>query len=271
MAEPQRMQPVDAARVWDVPVIESAGALADWLRVAPSELDWFADLKRLGYKSDESRLRHYRYRVLAKPYGSIRLIEAPKPRLKAIQRQILAGILEKIPPHPAANGFVKGRSIKSFIAPHVGQRVLLRMDLQNFFASISSARIQAIFRKVGYPESVADLLGGICTNAAPLDVWGKPGFEVDPRQFGQARDLYSLPHLPQGAPSSPILANICAYRVDCRLTGLAKKAGAEYTRYADDIAFSSGEAFERRVDRFSTHVAAILLEEDSRCITARLA
>jgi hypothetical protein len=73
--------------------------------------------------------------------------------------------------------------------------------------------------------------------------------------------LYSRPHLPQGAPTSPALATLCFYRTDCRLTGLAISAGAEYTRYADDIAFSGGELFERRVERFSTHVAAILFDE----------
>jgi hypothetical protein len=135
------------------------------------------------------------------------------------------------------------------------------MDLRDFFPSISRARVQAFFRTAGYPEPVADLLGGLCTNVAPRDAWDKLAFYVDPLQLRETRDLYAQPHLPQGAPTSPALANLCCYRMDCRLAGLAKSAGAEYTRYADDLAFSGDEEFERRVDRFSTHVAVILQEE----------
>jgi len=251
--EPQEMQPVSAAGTWDVPRIESIGALCDWLWLDPGQLDWFADLKGLGNKKNRPRLRHYHYRILSKRDGNVRLIEAPKPRLKKLQRQILSGILDHIPPHPAAHGFLKGRSIRTFTAPHVGQRVVLRMDLSNFFPTFSAARIQTLFRTVAYPESVADLLGGVCTSAAPRDMW--TGLTHD------ARSLYSGPHLPQGAPTSPALANLCSYRVDCRLAGLAESVGARYTRYADDLAFSGGEEFDKRVERFSTHVAAILLEE----------
>ena len=257
----QVMQPVAAAKTWNVPVIESAGALADWLWLETGDVDWFADLKALEYKQAVAKLRHYRYKVLLKRSGSVRLIEAPKRRLKKVQREILAGILEKIPAHPAAYGFVKGRSIKTFVAPHVGKRVVLRMDLQDFFASISGARVQTIFRVMGYPESVADLFGGICTNAVPRDIWKNPGVEIGPAELQDARVLYSRPHLPQGAPTSPVLANICAFRIDCRLTGLAKAAGAEYTRYADDLAFSSKAAFDKHVENFSAHVGAVLIEE----------
>ncbi len=258
---PHEMEPVPAAQMWDVPAITSAGALADWLLLSVGDLEWFADLKGLEYKKNAAPLRHYRYRVSSKRSGAIRLIEAPKPRLKKLQRQILAEILEKIPPHAAAHGFLKSRSIKTFVAPHVGRRVVLRMDLQDFFGSISAPRIQALFRTMGYPESVADLLGGICTNASPRDIWNEPAFDINPQQLREARTLYAQPHLPQGAPTSPALANLCAYRVDCRLAGLAKAADAEYTRYADDLAFSGSEAFERRVERFSMHVAVILFEE----------
>ncbi len=247
LTEPQQMQPVAAAETWPVPVLESAGALAAWLRIETSELDWFADLKGLCDQNAREQLRHYHYRVLTKPSGGVRLIEIPKPRLKELQRRILAGILEKIPSHPAVHGFVKGRSIKTFAAPHVGQRMVLRMDLKDFFPSFAAARIQTLFRTLGYPESVADLLGGTCTNAVPRAILREP--------------LYTRPHLPQGAPTSPALANLCTYRADCRLSGLARAAGAQYTRYADDLAFSGGEEFEHGVDPFSTRAAAILIEE----------
>jgi RNA-directed DNA polymerase len=247
LTEPPRMQPVPAAALWEIPPIETFAALADWLQLSVSDLEWFADLHGLNRKGSP-QVRHYHYRVLTKPSGSARLIEAPKPRLKELQRKILAGILEKIPAHPAVHGFLKGRSIKTFIAPHVGKRVVLKMDLEDFFPSISGARIQALFRTIGYPETVADLLGGICTTVAPYDIWKAP-------------DLYTQCHVPQGAPTSPALANLCFYRMDCRLSGLAKSAGAAYTRYADDLAFSGGEALDRSVERLSTHVAAILYEE----------
>ncbi len=258
---PHEMQSASAARTWDLPAIDSPGDLAKWLGLDPGELRWFADLKALGYKRTGEQLRHYHYRILAKRFGRVRLIEAPKPRLKDLQRQILLWILQKIPPHPAVHGFVKGRSIKTFVAPHVGQRVVLRMDVQDFFPAFGGVRIQNLFRTQGYPEAVADLLGGICTNAAPRDIWNEIAKDLGPVPVEEARRLYARPHLPQGAPTSPALANISFYRLDWRLSGLAESAGASYTRYADDLAFSGGEEFEKGVERFGLHVAAILLEE----------
>lgn len=256
------MQPVAAVKRWEIPKIESAMALAEWLGVDIGYLEWFADLKGLGYKTDRPKLQHYYYRILAKDLGNIRLIEAPKQALKKLQQRILSDILDRVPAHPATHGFVKGRSIKTFVAPHVGQRVILRMDVKNFFPSFRAARIRAFFRTLGYPESVTDLFGGICTSATPRHVWRDIRAASKPILFWETRAMYARPHLPQGAPTSPALANLCTYRLDCRLAGLAASVGARYTRYADDLAFSGDEAFELRVERFSTDVAAILREED---------
>jgi hypothetical protein len=266
LGEPQQMQPVAAAIGWGVPAIATLGALAEWLGVEASELEWFADLKGLtGRGSAGVRLKHYHYRVLAKRSGSARLIEAPKGRLKDLQRRILTGILEHVPVHEAVHGFVKGRSIKTFAAPHVGRQVVLRLDLRDFFPSFRAARVAAFFRTAGYPEWVAERLAGISTNAAPASVWRTPTSEGTsdmghPVEW-ETRQMYRRPHLPQGAPTSPAVANALAYRLDCRLSGLARAAGASYTRYADDLAFSGNEEFARRVARFAVHAMAVAMDE----------
>ena len=255
VGEPQQMLPVAAAAAWGVPEIASVGALAEWLGVRADELEWFADLKDFNRRSGAGKLEHYAYRVLAKTSGGVRLIEAPKGRLKEMQRRILAGILEQVPVHDAVHGFVKGRSIKTFAAPHVGRRVVLRMDLRDFFPTFRAARVAAFFRTMGYPETVAARLAGMCTNAVPAQVWA--GREV----AWETRQMYRRAHLPQGAPTSPALANAMAFRLDCRLSGLARAAGATYTRYADDLAFSGDAEFARGVERFAVHAMAVAMEE----------
>jgi len=264
------MQPVAAAAYWPVPAIDSVDQLARWLGISVSNLDlcnleWLSDLKRINARSRIPQLGHYHYRVLAKSSASLRLIEAPKTRLKAIQRQILSEILELVPAHSAVHGFVRGRSIKTFASLHAGKRAVLRMDLRDFFPSIGRARIQALFRTMGYPESVANLLGGHCANVTPRSIWKEisPGScpSLDRGAIAEASQLYARPHLPQGAPSSPALANLSAYRLDCRLAGLARAAGATYARYADDLAFSGEAEFDGCVDRFRAHAAAIVAEE----------
>jgi RNA-directed DNA polymerase len=250
---------------WPVPAITSSAGLAALLELEPQELDWFADCQARERRASVEALRHYRYRWVAKPSGSHRLIEAPKPRLKQLQRRLLDEILVYIPAHEAAHGFRPGRSVLTFVAPHVGRTIVLKMDLRDFFASITSARVMAIYLTAGYPEPVARLLTGLCTNTVPLLVWNQVGpLELDPSRLStgwQARRLYLQPHLPQGAPTSPALANLAAHRLDARLDGLAKAAQASYTRYADDLIFSGGESFARSIRRFPTHAAAIALEE----------
>ena len=261
--EPLQMQPAARAASWRLPELVTVQALADWLGVDVVELEWFADLRDLNRRALAPSLAHYHYTLRTKPLGGVRLIEAPQARLKAMQRQILAGMLDVVPPYyNAAHGFVKGRSVRTFAAPHVGKTMVVRMDLADFFPCISGARVQAVFRTLGYPESVADVLGGLCTTSTPRWVFG--GSAVVTKELAQSVRLYSRPHLPQGAPTSPALANLCAFRLDCRLTGLADWLGAEYSRYADDIAISGDHLFARRARYASAQVAAIAMDEGWR-------
>lgn len=262
---PNRMQPARAvANVASVPAIVNECELAEWLGLSLRELDWFADPLGHERQTPEGPLRHYRYRLLKKRSGRLRLLEVPKPRLKELQRRVLHNILDVIPPHPMAHAFRSGRSVLSYVAPHTGRDVVLHVDLREFFPSIPASRVQALFHTIGYPELVARLLTGLCTNTAPDNVLIadlKSGGASNSSVEVASRLLYRSPHLPQGVPTSPALANLCAYRLDVRLSALAEQFGARYTRYADDLLFSGDREFERSLVRFRPIVCAIAIDE----------
>ena len=249
---PRMVPALGAPERWEVPAITSVPELCEWLGIGGDTLQWLS----APWRGDEE-CGQYRYRWIARRGKLPRLIEAPLPVLKAVQRRILEGILERIPAHDAAHGFVKGRGIVSFAKPHTGQRCVLRMDVQDFFPTIRRGRVLRVFLTAGFPESVASFLANFCTAITPAAVRaGIPGEE------GWAmRSRLRERHLPQGAPTSPALANLCAFTVDARLSGLAAKFAARYTRYADDMLFSGGEEFRRDVRRCEVLVGAILLEE----------
>ncbi len=205
-----------------------------WLCLNDKEIAWFADCRSQQANVTEGKLHHYRYSWIQKRSGEFRLIETPKSRLKDIQRKILRDILIHVPPHPSAHGFCRGRSIKTFVAPHIGQEAVLRLDLKDFFHSVPVARIGALFRRLGYPENIAWLLLGFCTNSISPSLAGSPYKDLP----WISRKRLQSKHLPQGAPTSPQLANLSAWRLDCRLQGVADRFGFQYTRYADDLAFS---------------------------------
>jgi hypothetical protein len=197
------------------------------------------------------------------------LLEAPKARMKTLQRRVLTEILKLVPAHDAAHGFVSGRSALSFARVHAGRSLVLRMDLEDFFPSIGAARVYRVFRGFGYPEAVAQALTGLCTlkvSPSVLATMPSPGFveqydAVALATRARARRRLRHRHLAQGAPTSPALANLASYRLDARLAGAAKSVGATYARYADDLAFSGDAAFARRAHRFEVLVGAIAMEE----------
>jgi hypothetical protein len=250
-----------------VPEIASVGALARFLGVSDSELAWLSDARGLERAVTEEKLRHYRYATIPRPGRPGRLIERPKRRLKELQRQILHEILDWIPVHDAAHGFTRGRSVQSHASEHTGQFVIVRVDLEDFFASIAAGRVYGIFRTAGYPEPVAHSLTALTTNVVASTVWQALPSPVDSTQIDahqRLRRRLATPHLPQGAPTSPALANLAAFRLDRRLRGLAAAMEIGYSRYADDLTFSGPVSLVRTANTLRRAVGEIAADEGFR-------
>ncbi|HWD68616.1 MAG TPA: reverse transcriptase family protein [Solirubrobacteraceae bacterium] len=271
IAQPQRERQVQprAGRppgldAWQLPEIPTVTDLAERLELSPGQLEWLADVRGLERTVTREQLRNYRYLALPRRGAMPRVIEAPKLRLKQVQRWILREVLVEVPAHSAAHGFVAGRSVVSHAELHTGRRVVLRLDLEDFFASVPAGRVYRTWRTLGYDPSVAHVLTGLTTNVVPLAVWqhitsSTPTDAVQAR-FWFGRQL-ATPHLPQGAPTSPALANLAAFRLDRRLARLAEATGLRYSRYADDLTFSGGTRLIRRRGEFEALVGRIVRGE----------
>ncbi len=239
--------------------LRTPAALASWLGLTLDQLLAWTRRFRPGAERRDDRLQHYHRRWRARRHGPPRLLEAPKARLKQVQRRLLHELLDAAAPHAAAHGFRAGRSVATHVMPHVGSACVLRLDLRDFFASIPHRRVRAVFRALGWPLDVAEHLAALTTCATPrhllasLAAFGVAGAALAERL--RAR------HLPQGAPTSPALANLVAWRLDARLTGLARRFGARYTRYADDLTLSGDAAFARSAPKCAALVAEIVRDE----------
>jgi RNA-directed DNA polymerase len=248
---------------WPVRRLDTLHDVARWLELDDATLDWLADRRGLEHLTGEPKLQNYVYAWVPKRSGGARLLESPKPRLKAAQRRVLHDVLDAIPPHDAAHGFCRGRSVLTHARLHVAQPVVVRFDLRNFFSDVKTARAYGIFRAAGYPEEVARTLIALCTNRVPLSVLRlhRPAVahEIDTR-FHLHRRLAGH-HLPQGAPTSPALANLCAFPLDTRLRALANALGLTYSRYADDLAFSGDASFAHAIGRLARQVGEIVRDE----------
>lgn len=213
-------------RLAGLPVFASETSLATAAGIDLKELRFLAFSRKV------SPVNHYRKFFLPKKTGGKRLIAAPMPRLKKLQHWVLSEILMKIPVHQAANGFVRNRSVASNAIPHLGQEVVVNIDLRDFFPSIHFARVKGVFVKLGYSEKIATILALVCTEAQTEEVVldGKRYFVQQGKRI-----------LPQGSPCSPAITNILCYQLDKRLQGVASKHNYAYTRYADDISFSGNK------------------------------
>jgi RNA-directed DNA polymerase len=214
-----------------LPILHTAADLAIAMGITIGQLRFLAFSRRI------ATISHYIHFQIPKKTGGVREISAPLPRLKQAQQWILDRILDRIVLHSTAHGFRRGRSIITNAQPHVGALVVINLDLQNFFPSISYRRVKGIFVSLGYSESIATILGLICTEPAVTAV------ELDGKSYYIAQ---SERHLPQGAPSSPALTNLLCRRLDRRLDRMASSRGFIYTRYADDLTFSTANSEKMR-------------------------
>ncbi|MCK6474270.1 MAG: reverse transcriptase family protein [Planctomycetes bacterium] len=161
----------------------------------------------------------YREVLIPKKRGGQRRLLVPDEATKALQRCILRRLLAKLRVHPAAYGFVKGRSSIDNACKHAGQALVLTMDVIDFFSNTRAERIEAHLRRVGWNAEAAALLTRLMTHDGGL---------------------------PQGAPTSPALSNIVNFTLDHRLARFVERHGGVYTRYADDLAISFPLDYSRK-------------------------
>jgi RNA-directed DNA polymerase len=246
--------PQDDAHAWLlgaralVPRFNTSADLAHWLDVSCDEFDAIRVSKR------------YRLRTRAKANGNVRLIEIPPESLRVLQRRLLHRLLDPIAPHAATHAYVRGRSVHTHARSHVRRKIVIRLDLEHFFPSISGARVFLFFRALGYRADIANVLTDLCVTSQSR--------RALQRALGRSHvgffERYSVNHLPQGAPTSPALANLCAYSLDTRLDALAQTFDATYTRYADDLVFSGDEDIALHPRKFVQLARTIIAEEGFR-------
>ena len=193
----------------------------------------------------------YREFYIPKRSGGRRRISAPRTGTYKYMLHALNLLLGSLyTPSLSAMGFAPGRSIVTGAEKHVGQHYVFNTDLRDFFPSVRRARVKArlLLPPFCFTEEVAIAVAGLCTVRVEA-----PGDDGQP-----ARPIYVLP---QGAPTSPLLTNAVCDRLDRRLTGLARRCGANYTRYADDITFSSPHNLYVEGSAFRAELARILAVE----------
>ncbi len=154
-----------------------------------------------------------------------RTICVPEPLLLKTQGWIAAQLLNKCAPHPASTAYAPKSSLVNAVKQHCGARWMLKVDLKNFFESINELMVFDTFVSLEYPRPICFQMARLCTRV----------FGVKHGALAKTR----LGVLPQGAPSSPMLANLTVFNLDVSLSEIASRVGWDYTRYADDLAFST--------------------------------
>lgn len=228
-----------------LPLWQTEEELASALGLTLKQL-WF-----FGVHRQRERFPHYVTFAIPKRTGGERLIMAPKRKLKAIQRKLNDLVVSRLPLSEHAHAFRLAHSVKTGAEPHVGHKLVLRLDLKDFFPTVTFPRVRGMFIACGYSYPVATTLALLTTEAErqPVDLDGK---------------MVHIPvgrrHCVQGAPTSPGICNAISRKLDNRLAGLARKFGCAYTRYADDLTFS-GDIDRKQVVGLLHHAREIIKAE----------
>ncbi|NOK36781.1 RNA-directed DNA polymerase [Corallococcus exercitus] len=234
----------ERARQNGLPTLDSAEDLAKALGLSVSKLRGFA------FHRDVDTGSNYVTWSIPKRTGGERTITSPKPELKEAQRWVLSNVVERLPVHGAAHGFVAGRSILTNALAHRGADVVVKVDLKDFFPTVTWRRVKGLLRKGGLPENTSTLLALMSTEA-PRERMSFRGKTLHVAKGPRA--------LPQGAPTSPGITNALCLRLDKRLSALSRKLGFTYTRYADDLTFSWTKAKAPKARRAQGAPVAVLL------------
>ncbi len=200
-------------------------------------------------RKDPYRAFHVRKRKRPDEKQRYRIICVPEPPLLQAQSWIAHRILSFGKPHAASTAYGSGCSIESAVSRHCGASTLIKLDVQRFFESISELQVYRVFRRLGYQPLVAFEMTRICTRQVYR---GRP--ELDRERLShrapyliKAYKQGAIGYLPQGAPTSPMLANLAAYELDDTIEEIARRRDLRYSRYADDITLSMhGDAMSKR-------------------------
>jgi len=189
----------------------------------------------------------YRHFRIHKRSSGHRLISVPAPTLMTVQRWIAKYILNSQPVHHCSFAFGPGASILKCAARHTGARWLIKLDVAGFFGSISELRVYRVFRSIGYRPLIAFELARLTTHAPlespryTLSQWRAKPHPSPIGKYWRGR----IGYLPQGAPTSPMLSNLMMRDSDAEIEALSKAMGIRYTRYSDDLTFSTSGNFDR--------------------------
>jgi RNA-directed DNA polymerase len=209
-----------------LPELMTLSDIASAMNLTTEDLVW------LTYERSTSDTDHYSRFEIPKRSGGTRLISSPKPKMRIAQSWINLNILNKLTPSQFCYAFRPKTSIVDNAKQHMNKRVIVKLDVKDFFPSITFSRIRGYFEFLGYNPGVATVLALLCTDAPRVRI------TMNARSQIVAIGARSLP---QGACTSPGLANLIASRLDARLAGLIQTLEGQwsYTRYADDLTFST--------------------------------